>query len=38
MTLFTSAQLPKNPLPIQKLLPSLPKANPLVKKYLVLKK
>jgi|JI61114C2RNA_FD_contig_21_9260102_length_207_multi_2_in_0_out_0_1 hypothetical protein len=36
--LFTEAQLQKNPLTISKLLPSLPKTNPLVKNYLSLKK
>ena len=36
--LLTEAQLPKNPLTIPKLLPSLPRGNSLVKQYLALKK
>jgi len=36
--IFTEAQLQKNPLTISKVLPSLPKNNPLVKQYNALKK
>lgn len=36
--MLTEAQLNKNPLTITKLLPSLPRTNPLVKQYLALKK
>jgi transposase len=38
MILLTESQLPKHPLTISKLLPSLPKTNPLVRQYLQLKK
>jgi hypothetical protein len=36
--LYTESQLQKNPLTISKILPTLPKSNPLVKQWLSLKK